>query len=211
MIDQERWLESVARIREARAQTLDGERRRQLLLAGAPVEVAEAWTSSLRWREDVLPPAGMTQALYRYFDIEGRLLYLGFTERPNIRFVTHASKSPWIIFAVRVEIRWYPSRATAESAERTAIRIERPVFNRVHNTTVAAQRRTVAYLIEVGRLDLAPATVTAAAWRRMTQDDPSLVPALSRAQAKRAGDRRLLELADLEGRLVQPTNVPPAR
>ncbi len=106
-----------------------------------------------------LPPAALVRtALYWHFDADGVLLYIGVTEALVGRGKSHARSSSWAEFAVRAEVRWFPSRQEAERAEREAIEAERPLFNHVHNDTPEARARLVAYLVAHGRTDLlAPA------------------------------------------------------
>lgn len=67
-------------------------------------------------------------ALYRLYDGEGVLLYIGITNMPNVRFASHSMKSWWRRVA-RKDITWFENRPQAEQAETRAIRAERPVFN----------------------------------------------------------------------------------
>jgi hypothetical protein len=71
--------------------------------------------------------------LYRFYDTSGRLLYIGITHDPEVRFKRHAEVSGWWYLQARVEWAWYGSRAEAEDAERAAIRDERPLYNFVHS------------------------------------------------------------------------------
>lgn len=97
-------------------------------------------------------------ALYRWYDADDTLLYIGITNDPHVRQSAHAKKSSWADFAVRGTIERFPSRPEAEAAEKAAIEAERPLFNHVHNDTPEARARLVAYLIQHGRMDLlAPA------------------------------------------------------
>ncbi len=97
-------------------------------------------------------------ALYRWYDADDQLLYVGITNDPHVRQSSHAKKSSWADFAHHARIERHPSRALAEAAEKAAIESERPLFNHVHNDTPEARQRLVAYLIEHGRMDLlAPA------------------------------------------------------
>lgn len=97
-------------------------------------------------------------ALYRWFDADDRLLYVGITSSLRARQSSHAKKSSWEAFAVRATIERYPCRADAEQAELDAIRAERPLFNDVGNDHPDAVRDLVTYLAERGRFDLlAPA------------------------------------------------------
>lgn len=104
------------------------------------------------------PPEGMTTVLYRWFDQENLLLYLGISDDLGKRFAAHKGKSSWVAFAHRQTLEWFPSRDKAEFAEVDAIKVEQPLFNGMHNENPDARMRAVAYLVEHGRLDLlAPA------------------------------------------------------
>lgn len=77
-------------------------------------------------------PPGRT-ALYRHYDADDRLLYVGITCNPESRGRDHrktASRALWLDQAVRFTGVWYPTRAAAEEAERMAIRREHPLYNR---------------------------------------------------------------------------------
>lgn len=93
-------------------------------------------------------------ALYRYFDVEGHLLYVGITGDLAVREVSHIRDSSWMDFAARATIERYPTRRAALDAERDAIEAEKPLFNVTHNEWPGAARRLVEYLVEQGRTDL---------------------------------------------------------
>jgi hypothetical protein len=92
-------------------------------------------------------------ALYRHFDADGILLYVGISRDPGVRRRTHHRRSAWTEFAARETVEWLPDRETAERAEREAIVAERPLFNGAHSTPEAI-RSGVEYLIAKGRADL---------------------------------------------------------
>lgn len=70
-------------------------------------------------------------ALYRHYDDQDVLLYVGITDNLGERTNGgHARSSDWVRFAARAEAEWHDSRELASSAERKAVREERPVFNR---------------------------------------------------------------------------------
>lgn len=71
-------------------------------------------------------------ALYRHFDVDGVLLYVGISEQPGARSNGHASDSIWVQFAVREEAMWLDTREEALELERVAIQTEKPLFNRQH-------------------------------------------------------------------------------
>lgn len=68
-------------------------------------------------------------ALYRLFDSEGRLLYVGITFNPRNRWAGHSATKSWWKQVVRREIEWHETRYAAEAAERAAILAERPLYN----------------------------------------------------------------------------------
>lgn len=68
-------------------------------------------------------------ALYRLYDADGQLLYIGVAYDPQQRWYSHANTAPWWPRVARREVTWYPHRPAAEDAERDAIRAEAPMFN----------------------------------------------------------------------------------
>lgn len=73
----------------------------------------------------------MTTYLYRFFDADGRLLYVGITYRMPDRMSSHRRTKPWDeVKSITVER--YPDRASAAAAEVKAIREEKPLWNVVH-------------------------------------------------------------------------------
>jgi predicted GIY-YIG superfamily endonuclease len=71
-------------------------------------------------------------ALYRLFDASGRLLYVGITGNPRVRWLQHASDKPWWPQATQRELEWLATRAEALAAEQQAITEERPLYNCSH-------------------------------------------------------------------------------
>lgn len=69
-------------------------------------------------------------ALYRHFDRNGELLYVGITFDPNRRWLQHLETSPWARFVSDVTVHWAEDRRAARKQERRAIAWERPLFNR---------------------------------------------------------------------------------
>lgn len=67
-------------------------------------------------------------ALYRHFDGQGCLLYVGVSLNALQRLSEHRY-SYWIDRVARVDIERFPSREAALAAEREAIRIEKPLHN----------------------------------------------------------------------------------
>lgn len=67
--------------------------------------------------------------LYRAFDAEGRLLYVGISGNVFLRFTEHEANAAWTAHAVRIELEHYSTREAALAAEAEAIRTEDPVWN----------------------------------------------------------------------------------
>lgn len=74
-------------------------------------------------------------ALYRFFDAEKSLLYVGIAADPDKRQKQHARDAgeTWYPLAAERTVAWFGSRSDAESAERKAIATERPRYNSKHS------------------------------------------------------------------------------
>lgn len=72
-------------------------------------------------------------ALYRHYDAEGVLLYVGIAECEKRRRVEHSKYSRWFGMVSKTEVVELPSRRLAECEEKLAIKIEKPLYNIVHN------------------------------------------------------------------------------
>ena len=70
--------------------------------------------------------------LYRHFDKNRRLLYVGISEDALKRAAAHGVK-PWGHLIAKITVEHLPDRATAEAAEKAAIIAECPRFNVVHS------------------------------------------------------------------------------
>lgn len=80
--------------------------------------------------------------VYRLFDAEGSLLYIGMTINPTARLRHWRSRSSlpryqWFRSVRRVEWRHYSNHFFASEAERHAIRAEQPPHNYAHRGAVA--------------------------------------------------------------------------
>lgn len=67
--------------------------------------------------------------LYRHFDKDGQLLYVGISFRAIIRQAAHRDKAPWWGDVASITVEKFPSRAAARAAEKKAIQEERPLHN----------------------------------------------------------------------------------
>lgn len=89
--------------------------------------------------------ASQPTALYRLFDQYGALLYVGISTQPETRWSQHASDKPWWSLVQHRKVEWHPDRATAETAEREAVRAEMPLYN-----TAGAERSLVSAHFPIG-------------------------------------------------------------
>ena len=81
----------------------------------------------------------MANHLYRHFDQEGCLLYIGVSISALHRFVQHRA-AEWFLRIKRVEIESFATREEALLAESAAIKSEKPLFNIAHKQKVEKQK-----------------------------------------------------------------------
>lgn len=100
----------------------------------------------IRTESGVFGPKEMAEetAVYRIYDVDDVLLYVGMSVSPETRFADHRTCKSWMEQAHRYEIAWYATRAEADREEKRAIREERPRHNSVHaaRTVKAISPRT---------------------------------------------------------------------
>jgi hypothetical protein len=73
--------------------------------------------------------------LYRFFDADGELLYIGKSVNVWSRFTSHRSGSAFYPEATKVTLqRGFKTEDRLSEAEISAIRAERPRYNKTHNT-----------------------------------------------------------------------------
>lgn len=72
-------------------------------------------------------------AVYRLYDADGRLLYVGMGRNPMGRWASHADQHAWWTDVARFEVTWYPTRREAAAEERRALREDDTVHN-IHGT-----------------------------------------------------------------------------
>ena len=68
-------------------------------------------------------------ALYRHYNAEGKLLYVGISLNHLARLTQHRSSAHWYEDIVQVTIEWFATRDEAENAEQMAIIGENPLHN----------------------------------------------------------------------------------
>jgi len=73
----------------------------------------------------------MTCQLYRHFDAEGRLLYVGISLSAVERLKQHVARAGWSAEIVSITVETHPDREAAMKAERRAVEQERPLYNKM--------------------------------------------------------------------------------
>lgn len=105
---------------------------------------------------DSQPQAHRSAAVYRLYDAEGALLYVGSAYNPEQRSKKHRGKEWWPEVARR-EDEWHPSREAAYVAETEAIAAERPAGNRISGPGAVAapapKRRAATPLFALAEVD----------------------------------------------------------
>lgn len=76
-------------------------------------------------------------ALYRLYDADGALLYVGVTGDLRTRFAQHAAGKPWWPEVARKTVEWHETRIAALGAEAAAMENERPRYNILETSTRA--------------------------------------------------------------------------
>jgi predicted GIY-YIG superfamily endonuclease len=76
------------------------------------------------------PAEDRPTAVYRFYDGEERLLYVGITFSLGLRFAQHERGSEWWRHQRSVKVVWRESRTLAAAEERAALRSEKPIHNK---------------------------------------------------------------------------------
>jgi predicted GIY-YIG superfamily endonuclease len=74
-------------------------------------------------------PEDSPHVLYRMFNRDGVLLYVGITNNPKGRFRTHGELKSWWSEVATITLQHLPSRLHLEAAESDAIKNEGPLYN----------------------------------------------------------------------------------
>lgn len=72
-------------------------------------------------------------SVYRYYDADAVLIYVGITNRGMQRQHEHNIRAEWWPYVTRQEVEHYPNRPEAAKRERELIQRHRPPFNMQHN------------------------------------------------------------------------------
>ena len=81
-------------------------------------------------------------SLYRHYDKDGILLYVGISLNFLTRTDTHSNFAQWWNLIATIKVAHYASRDIAEDAERRAIINEKPIFNITYSTDPLLPRIT---------------------------------------------------------------------
>ena len=76
---------------------------------------------------DIVPPR--SRGVYRFFDAEGTLLYVGIAWNPALRWEDHRREAAWWADAAVVIVDVYDTEATALAVERYWIKAASPLYN----------------------------------------------------------------------------------
>lgn len=110
-------------------------------------------------------------ALYRLYDREGNLLYIGIAKNPEKRFDGHATNTPWWHLVARRVVMWLPTRDEALAAENKACTREKPLYDasdrwgghwhgqprrKVYDTSADEERFEFAFRAAMARGDFKP-------------------------------------------------------
>lgn len=148
-----------------------------------------------------MPEPHEPTAVYRYFDADDVLLYVGISNDPDFRAKAHLYESrrdSWPKRAVRRKDDWHASRDLALAAEKMAIETEKPLYNGTHNYDDAefdpASWPTVQHGRKVDQIAaLIRGEITAGRWRpgqrlpsirRMTEATRASQPIVSKASTR---------------------------
>jgi len=81
-------------------------------------------------KEKLLEPSNQT--LYRFFNANNELLYVGITNNPFNRFSGHSKDKEWFKEITHSTMEHYPNRLAVDKAETIAIRSEKPKYNKAN-------------------------------------------------------------------------------
>lgn len=94
--------------------------------------------------------------LYRFFDADDQLLYVGISFNAAQRAMQHRHDKPWWTDVARMNVEHLPvNRQEAEAIERSAIVTERPLYNVTHNGGNTQSAPPVRFSSEVVEFDAA--------------------------------------------------------
>lgn len=121
--------------------------------------VPDRWSTSFGGKRPsrTSEPTDEPTAVYRFYDADGVLLYVGIANDPEGRFVQHSKVQRWWIDVCTREVTWYDDRRTAEVEEDRAILVEAPKYN-VRGVEWSARNNgpsRARYIVKNGRYERA--------------------------------------------------------
>jgi predicted GIY-YIG superfamily endonuclease len=75
----------------------------------------------------------MDECLYRFFDKNDNLLYVGISSNWKQRLSQHYKESDFHYEATKITLEHFNTREEVEEAEKLAILVEKPKYNKAHN------------------------------------------------------------------------------
>lgn len=125
---------------------------RKLLADAIGVTPQSIWDQYERWMTDSVVQrdkyrAKMPTALYRKYDSNGVLLYVGISMDLQNRDTVHGALSPWAKHVMSTSVEWMPDRASALAAETRAIADEDPIFNLSKSKRADPRKGQAEYLL----------------------------------------------------------------
>ena len=95
----------------------------------------------------------MKTQLYRHFDVERKLLYVGISLNTFARLSQHKDHAQWFEKVAVVSIEHFETREEAMAAERSAIKMESPKFNiAMKKTLVEIKKEEREFFAETRRV-----------------------------------------------------------
>lgn len=118
--------------------------------------------------------------LYRHYDANGDLLYVGQSNNAFKRHAQHEQGSEWTASSVVMRVEYFGSRPEALAAEREAILLEKPRYNRCQIARPRPKRGS-SKVVMIRLQDDPLAAINE--WRRLQSDMPNLSEAIRRLTA----------------------------
>lgn len=84
--------------------------------------------------------------LYRHFDKDNQLLYVGISIDPKRRYLQHCENKDWTGDIQNITIEAFQNRELALRAEKEAIIKEKPIYNIQHNRTVREEENNINFI-----------------------------------------------------------------
>ena len=93
----------------------------------------------------------MQEVLYRFFDSQGTLLYVGISCNWMARLKQHSARADFYSAVAGMTLERFPDRETVLKAELEAIETENPLYNRADNPDYATWQTHFRYLLDMAR------------------------------------------------------------